>query len=303
MRRYLVLLLIVILGMYAAVSWFFSSRIVEYNPPSERSEEWVSIWEPEWDVAISETVEIESGDNIIIADIYDNPDAADCAVIIVHGLGGQRSIARVYGSIFWELDCDIIAYDFAPATNDVLLTYGYYEKNDLESVLTWFAEYTNLSTSSIGIIGQSYGAATTLQLLPQQSDLAWVIADSSYSSMSDIISHQAYEQFGDWIGLFVPSALFISEQRANFTVSDVSPEESVRGLTVPILVTHSLQDGYTPSDQSQTIYDAANPDTTQLAITDWGADHAQSVIVDKEGFTAIVYDFLADLAPDFGNQP
>lgn len=172
MRRYLLLLLIVVAGMYFAISWYFSSKIIVYNQPSERSEEWLAIWEPEWDVPISETVEIQSGDNELVADIYDNPNDADCGVIIVHGLGGARSIARVYGSIFWDLQCDILAYDFAPASNQVFLTYGYHERNDLENVLDWLADYTDLPTSSIGIIGQSYGAATSLQLLPQQPDVA-----------------------------------------------------------------------------------------------------------------------------------
>lgn len=302
MRRYLFLLSLVVVGMYLAISWYFSSQIVVYNPPDERTDEWRAIWEPEWEVSISETVDIQSGDSQLVADIYDNPDDADCAVIIVHGLGGQRSIARVYGSIFWELQCDILAYDFAPATNDVLLTYGYYEKNDLENVLMWFAEYTDLPTSSIGIIGQSYGAATALQMLPQQSDVAWVIADSSYSNMPDIINHQAYEQFGDWIGLFVPSALLFSEARANFIVDEVSPEASVSDVDVPILLIHSQQDGYTPAEHSQAIYESANAATTQLVITDWGADHAQSAVVDKEAYTQIVYDFLDELAPDFANQ-
>ena len=302
MRRYLFLLSLVVVGMYLVISWYFSSQIVVYNPPSERSEEWRSVWEPEWDVEITETVEIQSGENRLVADIYDNPEDADCGVIIVHGLGGERSIARVYGSIFYELQCDILAYDFAPATNDVLLTYGFSEKNDLENVLLWFADYVDIPTTSIGIIGQSYGAATALQMLPQQSDVAWIIADSSYSSMPEIVNHQAYEQFGDWIGLFVPSALMFSEMRGDFFADDVSPEASVRDVDVPILIVHSQQDGYTPADHSQAIYDAANPDTTELVITDWGADHAQSVIVDKEAYTQIVYDFLAELVPDFGNQ-
>src|SRR5690606_30756775 len=114
-------------------------------------------------------------------DVYENPAEGECAVITMHGLSGERSIARLYGPIFWELGCEILSYDYAPANNDVFLTFGYYEKADLSNVLDWLIEKDGLSAENIGIIGNSYGAATALQHLPDRPDLALVIADSSYA--------------------------------------------------------------------------------------------------------------------------
>ena len=48
-------------------------------------------------------------------------------------------------------------------------------------------------------------------------DLAFVIADSSYSSLGDIASVPADNQFGWWALVFVPGALLIAGERAAST--------------------------------------------------------------------------------------
>jgi len=303
MRRFLLFFITLVIVLYLGLSWFFASIVIDYRPQEEaRDAEWAAIYAPEWDVPVSETVEIISGNNILIADVYDNPVDNDCAVMIVHGLGGERALVRQYGTLFWELGCDVMSYDFAPRNNDVFLTYGYTEKDDLENVLTWFGEYTELPTSSIGIWAESYGAATALQMLPQQSDVAWVIADSSYASMSSILNEQAIAQFGEGIRVMLPGAFFMIEQRADFTIDDVSPVDAISDVTVPILLIHSQSDELINPANSQAIYDAANPVTTRLVFTDWGSAHTQSYYDDKAAYSAIIYEFLREFAPAFGNQ-
>ncbi len=302
MRRFLLLIVILLFVLYFGAGWYFSSQVIIFSPPEERTAEWTAIYAPDWDVPLTETVEIQNGDRVLVADVYDNPENADCGVIIVHGLGGERSLVRQYGPLFWQYDCDVMAYDFAPWHNDVFLSYGYYEKEDLQTVLGWFADYTGLPSSSIGIWSESYGAATALQMLAQQSDIAWLIADSPFASMSGILNYQAREQFGDAIGVMIPAAFFMVEQRAGFSVGDVSAVDSIAGMDVPLLLIHSNTDDFVPMDNSQQIYDAANPDTTRLVFTGWGSEHTQSYYDNKEAYSNIVRSFLEEFAPDFGNQ-
>lgn len=302
MRKFLLLFIIMLFALYFGLSWYFASQIIVFNAPEERTAEWIERYAPDWDVPLTETVEIQSGDNLLVADVYDNPAEGDCAVIIVHGLGGERSLVRQYGSLFYDLGCDVMSYDFAPWHNDVFLTYGYNEKDDLLNVVNWFAEYTGLPTENIGIWAESYGAVTTLLMLPEFSDLAWVISDSAYASMSGIINHQAQSQFGSAISVMIPGAFFVAGQRANFSIADVSAVDAVSQVDLPLLIIHSEADDYTPYENSQEIYDAANPDTSRLVLTDWGAGHTQSYVDNKPAYTEIVYSFLADLVPDFGNQ-
>lgn len=303
MRRLLFAVLTFAILFYLGLSWVFSSVAIVYRTQDgEIDPDWLAIYAPEWDVPLTETVEITSGDNTLIGDFYDNPADNNCGVVIVHGIGGERGIVRQFAPLFWELGCDVLSYDFAPRNNDVFLTYGYTEKDDLTNVIDWFAEYRAIPISNIGVWGASYGAATTLQMLPQQPDLAWVIVDSPYASMSGILREQARAQFGDPIQVMIPGAFFMIEQRAGIDINDVSPVDAVADVSVPILLIHSLTDDLIDPENSQDIYDNANAETTRLVFTDWGAEHVLSYYDDKEAYREIVYTFLNDFAPDFGNQ-
>ncbi|MEO1290773.1 MAG: CocE/NonD family hydrolase, partial [Chloroflexota bacterium] len=191
LRRLLLVGMLVFVLAYVGISWVVASLIIEYRDMIDRDDlEWQAIYAPDWDVPITETVEIMNGERVLVADIYDNPADSDCGVITLHGLGGDRALVRQYGPLFYQMGCDVITYDFAPRNNNVFLTYGHDEKDDLSVVLAWFADNTGLSTEQIGLFGTSYGAATVLQALPENDSITWAIADSSYASLSQVLSDQ-----------------------------------------------------------------------------------------------------------------
>ncbi|MEO1287924.1 MAG: prolyl oligopeptidase family serine peptidase, partial [Chloroflexota bacterium] len=224
------------------------------------------------------------------------------AVIIAHGLRGDRNLVRLYGTMFYNLGCDVLGYDFAPRNNpDALLTYGYEEKSDLAAVVDWLTDYTALPKSRIGIWGGSYGAATTLQLLAEEDELAWVIADSSFASMPRLLDEQAESLFGMAIEPILPTTYFIIERRLGFDMDVVSPEDSVIGNDVPLLLLHSTADELIYAQNSQAIYANTNPETTRLIYMDWGSAHMQSYIDNPETYTHYVYAFLRKFAPDFSS--
>jgi pimeloyl-ACP methyl ester carboxylesterase len=260
-------------------------------------------WNPPWGVPV-ERVEIVSGNVTLVADYYENEADESCAVIILHGLNATRGMTRLYGPLFYDLGCDVLGYDARAhgESSPAFLTYGYYDREDAVAVLHWLSERSGLETSQIGMLGQSYGAATALQILAIEPDVAFVVADSSYQDMYTIITQRANVNYGSWINLFVPGAFQMAEWRANIEVDDVSPLRAVQGVTTPILLIHSLQDAFTLPSHSEAIYAASNHATTRLVLTDYEAAHAESIIVNQEGFTAEVYDFLAEYVPGFGSQ-
>jgi pimeloyl-ACP methyl ester carboxylesterase len=108
-----------------------------------------------------------------------------------------------------------------------LLSYGVHEREDLLRVVEWLAAKTDLPRSRIGLIGWSYGAATAIQAASEAGgDVAFVVADSSYSSLGDIARVQAEEQYGSWATIFVPGALLVSALRAGFDGTRPAPATS-----------------------------------------------------------------------------
>ena len=248
------------------------------------------------------TILIENGDVTLEGWFYENPDNADCAVMLLHGYTSTRAGAMQYAPLFWDRGCHLLAYDARGHGNssDAFHTYGYYEKEDGTAVYNWLLNETELSSEQVGLTGVSYGAATSLQMAPL-IDPAFVIADSSYQDLHTIVSVQAVNMFGEWVNLFVPGAFFMAELRTGMDADEVSPRNAVVGIDTPLLIVHSLQDEFTSSINSEGIYENANKDTAVLKINDWGAPHGADIFERPDEYEAMVDEFLAEFAAEFGN--
>ncbi len=210
-----------------------------------------------------------------------------------------------YAPLFWPKGCDLLLYDhrFHGASTGKYGTYGYYEKEDALEALAWFAQRTALQPGQIGLLGESYGAATVLQAAPSAPDLAFVAADSPYEDLPTIISEQGVQRFGAWTRLFVPGALALSGLRADFAPSQVAPLLAAPQIGAPVFLSHSATDEYTLPHHSQDIA-AQLPATLcqRLHLTDWGSEHAASIKDDFATYQAQFEEFLAACAPEFGRE-
>jgi hypothetical protein len=288
--------------IYLAGSWYFSGLLIgrETSSLAESQASMAELGLPE--LPAPEEVAIENGDVTLSGFFYENEQAGECAVLLLHGYTGTRYSALQYAPLFWERGCDLLAYDARGhgESSEAYHTYGYYEKEDGRAAFEWLLNRTGLEPSQVGLAGVSYGAATSLQMLPLLPDAAFALADSPYQDLQTIVSHQAVAQFGSWTKAFVPAAFFLAEQRANFEAAEVSPQEAVADTAVPILLIHSRTDGFTPYTNAEAIYASANPATTELYITDWGSEHGRDIFTDYAAYEQLVNEFLATHVPDFG---
>ena len=299
------LLLSAIVILYIGASWYFSSLLLASETKAVTAAE---IAQAEEDLApagipLPETVTIPSTDGVTLAGyLYDQPDDADCGVVLLHGYTSISYDMASWVPMFWELGCDLITYDARGHGNssDVYHTFGYYEREDASAVIDWFAAEAELSPSDIGLLGVSYGAAGSLQTLALRSDLAFVIADSAYQDYDTIVSYQGGAQYGTLGRTVASTAITLASWRGDFDADAVSPKDTIQNTSVPVLLIHALEDEYTFASHSETIYANANPDLTVLEITDWGNGHGRSRSAEPEKYTAIVYDFIETYAPQFG---
>lgn len=300
----LVILFVVLVSFYLFGSFFFSEQLI--NRPTQTlatsQQTMREFGVPTIDLPEPELVTIEAEDVTLSGSFFENPLAGDCAVLLLHGYTGTRYGTLQYAPLFWDRGCDLLAYDARGhgESSEAFHTYGYYEKLDGLAAFEWLQQRTDLPPEQIGLAGVSYGAATSLQMLPLTPEAAFVLADSPYKSLEAIVAHQAVEQFGEWVSLFVPGAFFVSELRADFDKDEVSPETAVVNAATPVLLIHSRTDGFTPYTHSEAIYANSNQATTVLSINEWGSEHAGDIIQDYEAYARIVDQFLAEFAPEFG---
>jgi pimeloyl-ACP methyl ester carboxylesterase len=299
-KAILIILGVVVIG-YAALSWEFADRLIggQFLPPDEEADF------TEYGLPEPEVVTITNGDIELSAWYFANPGTAGCAAIVTHGFTGNKAQMLGPGAkLFFERGCDILVYDLRGhgASSRGLLTYGYFDKDDQSAVIDWLTERTGLPDERIGLWGVSYGAATSIQTAAARPGLAFVIADASYSSLADIAAVQADHQIGVWARVFMPGALAVAGWRAGFDPAEASPEDAIRGLEAPVLLVHSTTDAFTPSQHSEAIYAAADPDRTRLILTRYGAPHGESFWTAPVEYAGYVDTFLDDFVPDFGTR-
>ena len=250
-----------------------------------------------------EEVSIAAGDVTLTGSFYDNPQDGRCAVLLLHGYTGTRYSSLQYAPLFWDRGCDLLAYDARGHGNssDAYHTYGYHEKVDGLAAAQWLLDRTDLESEDMGLVGISYGASTSLQMLPLLPDVAFVLADSPYQDLETIVEYQSVAQFGSWVAGFLPGGLAVAELRADFEKEAVSPKNAIAGVDTPVFLIHALEDTFTPASHSEAIYANSNPQTTWLEITDWGAPHGGSIIHEPAAYKLLVDEFLMVYAPDFGD--
>ena len=298
------ILVALLLIVYGGGSYYFSSVIIDVETQSlaDSVSQMESLGIDFGAYPAPETITVDAGDVTLEGWYYDNPLDGQCAVLLLHGYTGTRAGTMQYAPLFWDRGCDLFAYDARDHGNSspAYHTFGYHEKSDGVAAYEWLLAETGLEPAQVGLMGVSYGAATSLQMAPLLDDAAFIVADASYQDMRTIISYQGVEMFGEWVNMFVPTAFFIADLRADMKSAEVSPKNAVAEVDTPILLVHSMQDAFTVPSNSQEIYDNANQATTVLQLNDWGAAHASDIFKRPDEYKAFVDVFLADFAPEFG---
>ena len=78
---------------------------------------------------------------------------------------------------------------------------------------------------------------------------------------------------------------FVHKRKHGFSFAQLTPVESAKNIRVPVLFVHGAEDKLVPCYMVKEIYEACASDKKDIFIVG-GADHAQSYMVDKEGFEA-----------------
>jgi fermentation-respiration switch protein FrsA (DUF1100 family) len=219
----------------------------------------------------------------------------------MHGRSGTRYGALKYAPLFWDRGCDLLLFDarYHGESGGDYGTYGFFEKDDVLAATDWLAQRAGLTPAQIGLMGESYGGAAALQAAALRPEIAFVAADSAYRDMASIVEEQAVQLFGPAMKILVPGALAVSGLRARFAPSQVSPIEAAEAIQVPVFLSHSLTDEYTVSAHSSDIYPRIAHDRKALHLTDWGAEHGQSIDTDFDAYEAHMDAFLDAYVPQF----
>ena len=187
------------------------------------------------------------------------------AVILFHGVGDNREGMMGFAELFLSSGFVVLVPDSRAQgeSGGDFPTYGLKESDDVHRWFEWLL--TQQRPRCTFGMGESMGAAILLQSVEKENRFCAVIAESSFASFRQIAYVRVGQFFhtGAWLGRValrpaVELAFLYGRATRGINLADASPERSVVGSRVPVLLIHGLADDNIPPQESEEIR-AHNP--------------------------------------------
>jgi len=182
------------------------------------------------------------------------------AVILLHGIGDNRQGMMGFAELFLSNGLTVLVTDSRAQgeSGGDFPTYGLKESDDVHRWLDWLVMQEH--PKCVFGMGESMGAVVLLQSVEKESRFCAVVAESSFASFRQIAYVRVGQFFhtGSWLGRIVllpavEAAFLYGRLTRGINLADASPEKSVAGSRVPILLIHGLADDNIPFQQSERI--------------------------------------------------
>ncbi len=165
-------------------------------------------------------------------------------ILVLHGIASTKHLMLPYALDLVKDSFNVVIYDSRAhgESGGEYCTLGYYEKHDVSNCIDKIICQYGDSCAPFGIIGNSMGAAITLQAMALEKRIVCGISESSFADLREIqcdYLEQLIKVRWDWISI---PAFARSEEIAHFHIDDVSPEKSAISITQPILIIHGDAD-------------------------------------------------------------
>jgi len=201
-----------------------------------------------------------SNDGLLLrADLIEHNSPKKKAVILVHGFRKEKLDMRQFAKLYHDLGYHVLLID---ARGHGESEGGYYAfgGHDRLDIVSWIRVLTvDFHMEDIILHGNSMGAAAVLmtsgQALPEQ--VKGIIADSSFTTMTDELTHQLKHLYRMPGFPLIPITSLITKVRAGYFYKEVSPIEQVKRNDLPLFLIHGGADDLVPTWMGEAIYDVA----------------------------------------------
>lgn len=211
-------------------------------------------------------------------------------MIMCHGITSNYHGMKKYIKIFLDRGYSILLYDHRNhgISQRSFTTYGYYEKFDAKACVDMII--TKYNPKTIGVFGESMGAAIAMQLVTIDSRIDFCIEDCGYSDAYRLFKYRSEHDHHKLVGIFTKPTNFFMKAIYKWSFEDVSVVNYINKASCPILFIHGEDDDYVPFYMVHDLYNAYQHKKAILTIK--GAKHANSIVTDPKAYIAGVNDFL-----------
>lgn len=240
-----------------------------------------------------ETVEIQGQDGTRLVGHWYPCEEPKRILVAMHGW--RSSWSRDFGLVadFWhENGCSVLYAEQRGQgeSGGEYMGFGMLERYDCQQWAKW-VDANNPDNLPIYLSGISMGATTVLMAsgmeLPE--NVHGIMADCGFTSAYDIWKHVAEKNLHLHYGIYAAAVDDLCKKKIHVGARDYSTVEALAQCKVPVLFAHGTDDSFVPVEMTYENFKAcASP--KRLFIVP-GAEHAQSYLVDKDGYEAQAKDF------------
>ena len=290
----ILVLLLVILG----AGYYFSGLVVEpkvwiYDETYTTELKFKRFTEDYYRSVPKEDFYIDSPNGYKLHAVY-VPRGTDKTVIFVHGhtytlLGDYK-----YLEIFRSRGYNALMFDsrFHGKSGGDNVTFGKYEKYDLESCVKWVQQKQG-KDGVIGVHGESMGSAICLMHAAEFNSCDFYIVDGPMADLGDLLAYRMKKDFGLPGFPLLQAASLMSKLRGAMWFGEIAPIEKINQASAPIFFIHGGEDTDIPVTHSKRLYEQYNG-KKKIWICP-GAQHSKSIIVNRKEYDRQVGAFLRDI--------
>jgi len=230
-------------------------------PISEcKVERFVFCGEPSEQGLTFENVTFKTSDGLTLPAWYmpANDKNTKQAVLLVHGRTADRTEGMRYAKAIIAAGYNVLAIDMRHPRQhpDIISTMSYHEKKDVIAALDYLTNEKGIA--SIGVMGFSMGAATSMIVMAKDPRIKVGIFSGSYANSMDVLAEQAKALYGLPRYPLMPMVAKFFAWRGDLDIDEINPEKYIAQISPrPIYIMHGTADKTVDFQHGQRLFDAA----------------------------------------------
>jgi fermentation-respiration switch protein FrsA (DUF1100 family) len=221
------------------------------------------------------------------------PPQNEAVVMLQHGYKGNRigmleEAEMLYKHGYGVLLMTVRAHDLSEGE---VITFGYYEVQDLEAWYQFLLTQEEVDPAKIGILGNSMGGSLAIQYAAHNERIKAVVVQSAFSSLDDTVSTSVEAFTGLPAFPFGPMIVFWAEVELGEDSSLINAKEWIAQISPrPILLLHGGRDLMIDQKSAERLFQAAGEPKELWIEPELG--HTEFDLVMPEEFESRVVGFF-----------
>jgi fermentation-respiration switch protein FrsA (DUF1100 family) len=175
-------------------------------------------------------------------------------VIFCHGWGRNRGQGAGLFPLLHDMRLNVLAFDFRGHGDSTghTATFGWEEVQDVLAAAAFVRQ--RYPGQPLFLVGVSYGAAVTLQALPQLGDVAGVWSEGCFARLENVVTHffePLPAELRTGLASVCSAAAWLD---CGLHSRDINPIDALDGIHVPIYFCHGWKDELVPWSEAEALY-------------------------------------------------